>query len=97
VRAACGRFPFRTLASESANHRFNFYATGPGTLQPTSLQESRPILDSSFPSNFQPASWLGKKRQQAAALQSFAPNASMLALFRTASGEAAGHRSVPGP
>ena len=32
----------------------------------------------------QPASWLLKKRQQAAALQSFAPNASMLALLRPA-------------
>ena len=60
------RFLFRKLACESPHHRLNLHASYLGTFQPASSQESLPIHDSSFPINFQPASWLGKKRQQAA-------------------------------
>jgi len=66
VRAACCRFPFRKLACERPNRHLNLQASYRGTFQPASLPESHTILDSSFPIDFQPASWLGKKRQQAA-------------------------------
>jgi hypothetical protein len=76
VRAAFCRFSFRELACESPNHRLNLHASYLGIFLPAGLRESRLILDSSFPIDLQPASWLGKSGSKLHALQSYAPNAS---------------------